>query len=71
MTMKRKSKRTFGSKSIRMMGCRCMPNKLCYMCSEDTKFGTRYKCTWNEAVRIHNEEVRKHAVSSRRKTGKR
>jgi hypothetical protein len=64
--------RPISHKSIRSLGCKCVADRVCDKCESASPYGGhRYSCTWNEAVRIHNEEVRKHAVSSRRKTGKR
>ena len=51
--------RVISHKSIRMMGCECVANKVCEKRSEETSFGTRYKCTWNEAVQTHNREVKR------------
>jgi hypothetical protein len=61
----------FGIKSIRSMGCRCVADAVCYNCSSVTPYGVRYKTTWNEAVRIHNEEVKREPFRAKaRRTAK-
>ena len=37
--------------------CTCTANKLCWICTN------RFKEPWNEAVQIHNKEVRKYVRS--------